>query len=322
MLAEAERIKRYVYDKESFIKKLDDLSDFNNKISPIFVLEKLPDNFTFDELKLAIEETKIKHQLTQSKEFIINQMMWLARSHYEIEFSFDSAISERVIFPISANEKNGIEDARFVKFTEDNGQITYYATYTAYDGTSIMPKLLNTSDFYHFNAIPLHGKIAQNKGMALFPRKVNGKYVMLCRMDGFNNYISFSDTINVWCEAKLLQEPKFPWELIQIGNCGSPIETSEGWLVITHGVGPMREYSVGASLFDINNPEKEIGRLKNPLLVPNSKEREGYVPNVVYSCGSIIHNENLVIPYAMSDYASTYATVNLRELLNELKNSK
>jgi predicted GH43/DUF377 family glycosyl hydrolase len=143
---------------------------------------------------------------------------------------------------------------------------------------------------------------------------------MLCRLDGFNNYISYSDNINIWREAKLLQQPKFPWEFIQIGNGGSPIETPEGWLVITHGVGPMREYALGASLFDLQNPEREIGRLKSPLLLPNAKEREGYVPNVVYSCGSMINNEELVIPYAMSDFSSTYATVNLRELLNELKN--
>jgi len=248
-----------------------------------------------------------------------NQITWLASSHYELEFSLDTNISERVIFPVSVNEKNGIEDARFVKFTDDNGECVYYATYTAYDGTTILPKMLETRDFYHFKIMPLHGEIAQNKGMALFPRKVNGKYAMLCRLDGYNNYIAFSDNISIWRKATLLQMPKFTWEFVQIGNCGSPIETPEGWLIITHGVGPMREYVLGASLFDLQNPEKEIGRLKSPLLMPNINEREGYVPNVVYSCGSMIQNEDLIIPYAMSDYASTYATVNLRELLNELK---
>jgi predicted GH43/DUF377 family glycosyl hydrolase len=246
----------------------------------------------------------------------------LASSHYELEFSLDTNISERVIFPVSKNEKNGVEDARFVKFTDDNNESTYYATYTAYDGVTIMPKMLDTRDFYHFRILPLHGEIAQNKGMTLFPRKVNGKYAMLCRMDGFNNYISWSDNISIWRKAKLLQQPKFPWEFIQIGNCGSPVETPEGWLVITHGVGAMREYVLGASLFDLQNPEIEIGRLNSPLLMPNTEEREGYVPNVVYSCGSMIHNDDLIVPYAMSDYASTYATVNLRELLNQLKNSK
>jgi predicted GH43/DUF377 family glycosyl hydrolase len=322
MLAEADRIKRHIYNKKSFIKKLDEMRDFDNKLSPLFVLEKLGDRFTYGELKRAVEETRKTHQLTPNKELIINQMVWLARSHYEIEFSLDSAISERVIFPISDTEKNGIEDARFVKFIEENGEVIYYATYTAYDGVSILPKLLSTRDFYHFKGLPIHGELAQNKGMALFPRKINGKYAMLCRVDGINNYLAFSNNINIWREAKLIQKPKYSWELVQVGNSGSPIETEEGWLIITHGVGPMREYVLGASLYELNNPENEIGRLKTPFLSPNSEEREGYVPNVVYSCGSIIHNKTLIVPYGMSDYASTYVTVDLNELLVELKNSK
>ncbi len=322
MLAEADRIKRHIYNKKSFIKKLDEMRDFDNKLSPVFVLEKLGERFTYGELKRAVEEIRKTHQLTPNKELIINQMVWLALSHYEIEFSLDSAISERVIFPISDTEKNGIEDARFVKFTEENGEVIYYATYTAYDGMSILPKLLSTRDFYHFKGLPIHGELAQNKGMALFPRKINGKYAILCRIDGVNNYLAYSDNISIWREAKLIQKPKFSWELVQLGNCGSPVETEAGWLVITHGVGPMREYVLGASLYELNNPENEIGRLKTPLLSPNSEEREGYVPNVVYSCGSIIHNRSLIVPYAMSDYASTYATIDLNELLNGLKNSK
>jgi predicted GH43/DUF377 family glycosyl hydrolase len=322
MLAEAARIKRHIYNKKSFMKKLDEMHDFDNSLSPLFVLEKLAERFTYGELKRAVEEIRKSHQLTPNKELIINQMMWLALSHYEIEFSLDSAISERVIFPISDSEKNGIEDARFVKFTEDSGKVIYYATYTAYDGMFILPKLLSTRDFYHFKGLPIHGELAQNKGMALFPRKINGKYAILCRTDGVNNYLAYSDNISIWREAKLIQKPKYSWELIQVGNSGSPIETDAGWLVITHGVGPMREYVLGASLYELNNPENEIGRLKTPLISPNSEEREGYVPNVVYSCGSIIHNGNLIVPYAMSDYASTYATIDLNELLNELKNSE
>ncbi len=319
-LAEAERIKRHIYNKNSFIKKLDEMSAFNNKISPVFVLEKLGERFTYGNLKKAVEETRKSHELTPDKELIVNQMLWLAKSHYELDFSIDSVISERVIFPTSETERNGIEDARFVKFTDDTGEITYYATYTAYDGQTILPKLLETKNFYHFKALTINGEIARNKGMALFPRKIRGNYAMLCRIDGVSNYIAYSDTINVWRKAKLIQTPKFPWELIQVGNCGSPIETKEGWLVITHGVGPMREYVLGASLFDLDDPEKEIGRLKTPLLTPNFEEREGYVPNVVYSCGSILHNGNLIVPYGMSDFASTYASVNLDELLNELRN--
>ncbi len=322
MLAEAERIKRHTYKKKSFIKELKEMYDIENDISSVFVLENLGDHFTYGDLKRAVEETRREHQLSSSKELIINQMMWLARSHYEIDFSLDSALSERVIFPIAKSEKSGIEDARFVKFTDDNGEVTYYATYTAYDGNTILSKLLETKDFYHFKGVPVHGELVHNKGMALFPRKINGKYAMLCRIDGVNNYISYSDNINIWNEATLIQKPEYPWELLQVGNCGSPIETEDGWLVITHGVGPMREYALGASLYELDNPEKEIGRLKTPLLAPNADEREGYVPNVVYSCGSMIHNGYLIIPYAMSDYASTYATVELSELLNELKNPK
>jgi predicted GH43/DUF377 family glycosyl hydrolase len=322
MLEEAEHIRRHVYDKNSFAHKLDEMEDVHTIIPPALILDKLPEKFTYGELRKRIDESRKSIHLTSDKEYLFNQLTWLASSHYELQFSLDTNISERVIFPVSANEKNGIEDARFVKFTDDDNNTKYYATYTAYDGTTILPKLLETEDFYHFRVRPLHGEIAKTKGMALFPRKVNGKYAMLCRLDGFNNYIAFSDNITVWREAKILQRPKYPWELIQIGNCGSPIETEEGWLVITHGVGPMREYVLGAALFDLENPEKEIGRSKTPLLTPNTQEREGYVPNVVYSCGSMVHNDELIIPYAMSDYSSTYASVNLKELLKELKNSR
>jgi predicted GH43/DUF377 family glycosyl hydrolase len=321
MLAEASHIKRHIYHKKSFIKKLDEMHDFDNKLSPLFILEKLGDKFTYGELKKVIDERRRSNDLSPKKELIVSQMLWLALSHYEIDFSLDSAISERVIFPISDTEKNGIEDARFVKFTEDDGETIYYATYTAYDGISILPKLLATRNFYNFKGMPVHGELAQNKGMALFPRKINGKYAILCRADGVNNYLAYSDNINIWREARLIQKPMYPWEMIQVGNCGSPVETEAGWLVITHGVGPMREYALGASLFELDNPEKEIGRLRTPLLAPDSNEREGYVPNVVYSCGSIIHNESLIIPYGMSDNSSTYASIDLKELLSEIKKS-
>ena len=322
LLEEAEHIRRHIYNKKSFAHKLDEMEEVHRIIPPELILDKLNEEFTYGELRKCIEESRKAIHLTSDKEYLFNQIIWLASSHYELQFSLDTNISERVIFPVSVNEKNGIQDARFVKFADDNNRIKYYATYTAFDGTIILPKLLETEDFYHFKIKPLHGEIVQNKGMALFPRKVNGKYAMLCRLDGFNNYISFSDNITVWREAKLLQRPKFSWELIQVGNCGSPIETEEGWLVITHGVGPMREYVLGASLFDLDNPELEIGRSETPLLIPNDEEREGYVPNVIYSCGSMVHNTDLIIPYAMSDFASTYATVNLKELLHELKTSK
>jgi beta-1,2-mannobiose phosphorylase / 1,2-beta-oligomannan phosphorylase len=322
MLEEAEHIQRHVYQKESFAHKLDEMLGTGGIIPPGLILDKLNEEFTYRELCDCIEETRKTLHLAADKEILFNQITWLASSHYELEFSLDTNISERVIFPVSVSERNGIEDARFVKFRDDDGECKYYATYTAYDGNTILPKMLETTDFYHFKVSPLHGEISVDKGMALFPRKIKGKYVMLCRLDGYNNYIAFSDHLKIWREARLLQQPKFPWEFIQIGNGGSPIETEAGWLVITHGVGPMREYVLGASLFDINHPEKEIGRLKNPLLIPNAKEREGYVPNVVYSCGSMVHNEHLIIPYAMSDFASTYATIHLKELLKELIDSR
>jgi len=321
MLDEAENIKRFSYNKESFIASLQELQHNNETITSM-VFAELGESFTYGELKRRVMDTKKELTLSPTKEIFFDEIMWLASSHYEIKFSLDTAISERVIFPVSFNERNGIEDARFVKFIDDNGEVTYYATYTANDGITILPKLIETKDFYHFKITPMSGEAARNKGMALFPRKINGKYAMLCRTDGINNYIAFSDNINMWEKAELLQEPKYPWEIVQIGNCGSPIETKEGWLVLTHAVGPMREYVMGASLFELDNPEKEIGRLKSPLMIPNTDEREGYVPNVIYSCGSIIHNGMLGIPYAMSDFASSFATVNLEELLGELKNSK
>jgi len=358
MLAEADLIKRNFYDKMTFQKKIAEMNEtassvspaildkhdekpnqgniippvfidkpedaqyHKNLVSPDFILDRLGDNFTYGELMRNIDLVRKASELTADQVAVINQMMWLASSHYEINFSIDSAISERVIFPVSATEQKGIEDARFVKFTDDNGEVTYYATYTAYDGVAILPKLIKTTDFYNFKVLPINGEIAQNKGMALFPRKIKGKYAMLCRIDGVNNYIAYSDSINIWHEAKIIQQPTYPWELVQIGNAGSPLETEAGWLVITHAVGPMREYTLGASLYDLENPEIEIGRLSSPLMMPNETEREGYVPNVIYSCGSIIHNNDLVIPYAMSDHSSTYATVDLHELLEVLKNSE
>jgi beta-1,2-mannobiose phosphorylase / 1,2-beta-oligomannan phosphorylase len=320
MLESPEHVQNHTYHKTSFSQKMAEMQDCNSAAYTV-IMDKLTDTFTYEELKRYVMETRVQVADDARSLVLLDEMMWLASSHYEMNFSVDTDISERVIFPIADTEIKGIEDARFVRFTEDSGEVTYFATYTAYDGITILPKLLVTKDFYHFKVMPIHGEVAQNKGMALFPRKINGKYAMLCRIDGVNNYISFSDNINVWRKASILQKPRYPWELIQMGNCGSPIETPEGWLVITHGVGPVREYVLGISLLDLENPAKEIGRLPDPLLLPNAKEREGYVPNVVYSCGSMIHGENLILPYAMSDHSSTYATVNLAELLAALKQS-
>jgi predicted GH43/DUF377 family glycosyl hydrolase/BarA-like signal transduction histidine kinase len=316
LVDEPEAVKNYVYKKEIFCQKLREMH-IPAEISET-VMNKLRFEFDYNELNNAVADAKREMQPDKQMEKMFQTIVWLADSHYNITFSLDTAISERVIFPIAAAESNGIEDARFVKFYEDDGTIRYYATYTAYNGFSIMPKLIETKDFYDFKIMPIHGENAQNKGMALFPRKINGRYAMLSRLDGVNNYIMFSDDINLWDGAIKIQSPVFPWEFIQIGNCGSPIETPHGWLVITHGVGTMRKYCLGATLLDLNDPTKVIGQLSEPLLSPNEEEREGYVPNVVYSCGSIINNNELVIPYAMSDTASTYACVPLDELVNRL----
>src|SRR5690606_23624174 len=305
-VGEAEIIRNAKYDKKLFLEKASvaniDVSVLNE------INEKIADTFEYPVLRKIILDSQ-KLQNDDLKKIQFEKALWLSDSYHEISFSLDTDISDRVIFPISELERKGIEDARFVKFVEDNGEIIYYATYTAFDGSLIMPKLLQTKDFYHFKVTPLHGKGAQNKNLALFPRKINGNYAMLSRIDGRNNYITYSKKLNLWEDPIMLQKPLRFWEFTQIGNCGSLIETELGWLVITHGVGAMRRYCLGASLLKIDDPSIELGRLKDPLLVPNLDEREGYVPNVVYSCGSIIHNGNLIIPYGLSDYSSSFATV-------------
>ena len=316
LIEEAEIIKRYKYEKENFLHKLLEM-DISPELTELIMAE-LPEQFDYRQLVRKVNTVLKDNNLSPEKHRVVEKIIWLADAHYEVSFSLDTDISERVLFPVSETESKGIEDARFVRFIHEDGNITYYATYTAYDGVTILPKLLQTNDFYDFKVIPLHGPYASNKNLALFPRKINGKYAMLSRVDGVNNYIIFSDLIHIWYNAHILQKPTRPWEFIQIGNCGSPIETEKGWLLITHGVGPMRKYCIGASLLDLNDPTREIGRLKEPLIVPDEDEREGYVPNVVYTCGSIIHKNELIIPYAMSDYCTGFANIPLEELLDEL----
>ena len=302
------------YDRHLFELKLNEMRACNETTH--WVLHRLPENFTYNALNDVLEEFHRDHaELSAQETEALELIDWLAHSNYETTFRSEYPISERVIFPVSKNESSGIEDARFVRFEEDSGEVTYYATYTAYNGFTILPQLIETKDFVVFNIMTLNGQAIQNKGMALFPRKVGGRYAMLSRQDGENNYIMFSDHLHFWQETELLQKPIHPWEFIQIGNCGSPLETEAGWLVLTHGVGPMRQYCIGAALLDLEEPSKIIARLDEPLLTPHEQEREGYVPNVVYSCGALIHNHELVVPYAMSDIHSGIATVSLDELL-------
>ncbi len=311
-----EAVKRHIYDKQNFLDKLSEMKVQKNLIG--MIMDRLDDQFTYGQLQDSIDRSIEKNRLNTIQRKVVSDIKWLANSHYEMTFSLDTAISERVIYPISNFESNGIEDARFVKFTDNDGSITYYGTYTAFNGFTILPKLIETRDFYHFKIMPINGEFAQNKGVALFPRKINDQYAMVSRIDGVNNYIMLSDDIHLWQDATLIQEPEYPWQFIQIGNCGSPIETEKGWLLLTHGVGSMRRYSLGITLLDLDDPTKVLGQTKEPLMMPNDEEREGYVPNVVYSCGAMIHNNELIIPYAMADYASSFASVSLDELFRKL----
>jgi predicted GH43/DUF377 family glycosyl hydrolase len=300
-----------VYNRNVFFLKLKEMNVDSNFAAK--VKELLPEEFDLFDLNAVLRIVSGQFNNSNGED-----MIWLAKSNYELEFKLDQKLSERVIFPSSSNDSNGIEDARFVGFTDENGRVTYYATFTAYNGIQILPQLLETKNFLNFKIITLNGKFAKNKGMALFPRKINGKYMMISRYDGENLYTMESDNIFFWENAKLLKEPENPWEFFQIGNCGSPIETDRGWLVLTHGVGPMRKYCIGAILLDLNNPNKVLGSTTEPILSPTEEEREGYVPNVVYSCGALIHEGMLVIPYAMSDTSSGIATVSIDEILNSM----
>jgi predicted GH43/DUF377 family glycosyl hydrolase len=236
----------------------------------------------------------------------------------EVAFRPDEQISERVIFPITESQSNGIEDARFVEF-EEGGRKTFYATYTAYSGKAIRSELLETTDFMTFRMSPLKGTAAQNKGMALFPRKINGKYAMIGRQDNENLYLIYSDDLYTWNGGEVILKPQFPWEFVQIGNCGSPIELDEGWLLLTHGVGAVRRYSIGAVLLDKQDPSKLLARSREPLVRPETSEREGYVPNVVYTCGAMRHNDQIILPYAVSDTFSNFATIKIAALMQVMQ---
>jgi predicted GH43/DUF377 family glycosyl hydrolase len=305
-----------IYDKEFFTTKLTELGAKNDVAD--MVLSQLDSAFTMPELEVAIrqlDEQGLDRVFSTQTTQILH---WLASSNYRISFPQSSRISERVIFPHGPTESHGMEDARMVRFVHDDGRVMYYATYTAFNGHQILPQLIETSDFSSFRIATLSGECAQNKGIALFPRKLGGEFVALGRHDNVNNFLMRSADVRIWRETELIQEPNRPWELIQLGNCGSPLETEAGWLVITHGVGAFRRYALGAVLLDLDDPSRVIGHLAEPLLVPSTSEREGYVPNVVYSCGSMIHNDHLVLPYGFADVGASVATVALDEVLTRL----
>jgi predicted GH43/DUF377 family glycosyl hydrolase len=306
------------YDRGLFIRKLAELGIVDSFVDVVF--QELPERFTLGELERVLGRTGRQHWPRRKEwEPFAAAIIALARANYEIECDPESDISERVIFPYSPAETNGIEDARFVRFVEEDGSVHYYATYTAFDGSVTLPQFVETDDFVRFCVSTLNGPEVANKGMALFPRRINGMYTMLSRQDGENIFVMESDMLHFWHSKRLVLRPTHPWEFVQVGNCGSPLETPAGWLVLTHGVGPMRKYSIGAVLLDLADPSRVIGRLREPLLSPNENERSGYVPNVVYSCGSVIHEGLLVIPYSMSDYATTFATVPLKDVLDAME---
>jgi predicted GH43/DUF377 family glycosyl hydrolase len=285
------------------------------------VLGRLGDRFTAIELEASLtllETAGPPHAITYETTKIIRA---LAASNYITVFPPESALSERVLFPAGPHETRGMEDARFVRFTDGEGSLHYYATYTAFDGFEIIPQLIETDDFVTFSISTLNGSVAQNKGMALFPRLIAGQYVMLSRKDRENLFLARSDDLRFWNDAVELYRPSAPWELLQLGNCGSPLETEAGWLVLTHGVGPMRRYVLGALLLDLEDPARVIGHLREPLMAPDPSEREGYVPNVLYSCGGLIHGQQLILPYGFSDSGVGIATISLPDLLTELRRS-
>lgn len=282
------------------------------------VLESLPHSFTVEDLEAvlaALAHSDIDPALRFETE---RAMHWLAASNYEVRFG-EVPLGERVLSPSAPAESHGMEDARFVRFTEDDGSVRYYGTYTAYDGFEALPQLIETEDFHTFRISTLTGACARSKGIAIFPRRIDGDFVALARTDNESTFVMRSDHIQRWDVAELVLRPTEPWEVVQAGNCGSPIETDEGWLVIMHGVGPMRRYVLSAVLLDLEEPTKVVGRLRQPLLEPDESERNGYVPNVVYSCGGMVHGQTLVLPYGFSDAGIRIATVPLADVLGAME---
>ena len=304
------------YDKSLFRRKLKDIGVPDGAVD--LVLDRLVDSFTSAQLERAIVEARDASSEKLPLENSLQDIRWLAQSNYQLELPREAEASEVVIFPQTSNESHGIEDLRMVRFVDDDGTVTYYGTCSAFDGYRVLPQLIETRDFIKVGVHTINGACAQNKGMALFPRRIGGHYVMCSRIDGENLYIMVSDIVHFWETAGLLQTPRYPWEFVQIGNCGSPLETPEGWLLLTHGVGPMRTYSIGAMLLDLNDPLKVIGCLDEPLITPTEEELDGYVPNVAYSCGAMIHNGRLYLPFATSDMITRIAMVSLDSLLNRL----
>jgi predicted GH43/DUF377 family glycosyl hydrolase len=314
-LTEPELIENPTYHKAIFGRKIAEMGLTGPRVDD--VMEGLGDSFSLAELRQRLRDAFPSTAPPRRFEDdpVAGGLWLLAKCNYEIRFPPDQDISECVILPVTPLQSNGIEDVRLVAHREEDGKTTYYATYTAYDGRHVLPQLFVTEDFRHFKFTTLNGPGAQNKGMALFPLKINGLFAMLSRHDGESLFLNYSDNVHFWPETRQILEPAYPWEFVKIGNCGSPIETEAGWLILSHGVGPMRQYCLGAFLLDRNDPSKVIGRLREPLMRPEGIEREGYVPNVLYTCGALVHGEQLVLPYGQSDRVTGFALIPLKELL-------
>ena len=304
------------YSRTSFRKQLADLAGTGANSS--FVLDSLPETFSREDLDLALGKLRAESLTRGAAGRTIDRFEWIAACNYRAEFPESSVIQERVLMPVAPSESHGIEDVRMLRFIESDGTARYLGTYTAYDGRSIASQLIETDDFRTFDVTQLNGPGSRNKGMALFPRRIDDRYVALSRADRESNGVTTSADLRHWDQPVLIQTPERPWEIVQLGNCGPPVETDAGWLVLTHGVGPMRQYGIGALLLDLDDPTIVVGRLAAPLLTPGAGERDGYVPNVVYSCGGMLHGRTLVLPYGCSDAAIRIAVVELDPLIDRL----
>ena len=281
----------------------------------------LPDRFDAADLEQALTSVQHLHGSTADATVVVDRARWIAACNYCLAFPAERGLDERVIYPTGLDETHGVEDARFTRFVNDDASVTYYAFYTAFDGAKVAPHLLITDDFLTFEMTQVVGLAARDKGMALFPRRVGGHYLAMSRWDRESIGVASSPDARRWGPATTVLTPSRPWDLIQLGNCGPPIETSDGWLVLIHGVGPMRTYGIGAILLDLDEPTKLIGALADPILTPSAEERDGYVPNVLYSCGGMVHGQTLVLPYGCSDSSIRFASVDLGELLKRLRES-
>lgn len=307
------------YSRVSFEQQLADLA--GDRTNSDFVLDALSESFTRRDLDFALDELRDQSLTRGAAVRTIDRFEWIAACSYSVEFPADSAVQERVLMPTGPSESQGMEDVRIVRFGGDGSAAGYVGTYTAFNGRDVTSQLVETDDFRCFDVTQLSGPGSKNKGMALFPRQIDGRFVAMSRADRESNGVTTSTDLRHWEQPVQVQVPAEPWEIVQLGNCGPPIETEAGWIVLTHGVGPMREYSIGALLLDLEDPTAILGCLPYPLLRPTEAERSGYVPNVVYSCGAMRHDETLVLPYGSSDSATRIALIDLPPLLEALASS-